>query len=119
LALTKRRSEFHALGQRAAKVRHTLGSYNAQLLDQMINTVTAACIMAYALYTLDSATIDKFGTRNLALTLPFVIYGLFRYLFLVHQENFGENPENALLHDPPIFICVFAYLLTVAAILYF
>jgi len=119
LALTKRRSEFHSLGDRAGEVRHTLGVYSLELLDQMIVGVTAACFIAYALYTLDPGTVQKFGTRNLALTLPFVVYGIYRYLYLVHQENFGENPENALFHDPPIFICVVAYLATVAAIVYF
>ncbi|MBN2355097.1 decaprenyl-phosphate phosphoribosyltransferase [candidate division KSB1 bacterium] len=119
LALTKRRSEFQSLGQRAAEVRKTFGAYTAALLDQMIISVTAACFIAYTLYTLNSDTIEKFGTRNLALTLPFVIYGLFRYLYLVHSENFGENPETALLYDPPILICVLAYLLSVAVVIYF
>ncbi len=118
LALTKRRSEFMALGDHAASVRKTLSKYNAQFLDQMINTATAACLISYALYTLDSGTVQKFGTRNLAFTLPFVIYGLFRYLFLVHQHNAGESIENALLSDGPILLCIFLYAATVAAIIY-
>ncbi len=119
LALTKRRSEFIALGDQAATVRKTLSEYSAQLLDQMINTVTAACLISYALYTLDAGTVAKFGTRNLAFTLPFVIYGLFRYLFLVHHHNVGESPETALLHDGPTLVNIALYVAAVAAIIYF
>ncbi len=118
LALTKRRSEMKALGHQAAAVRDTLSIYSLDFLDQMINIATAACLISYALYTLDTGTVAKFGTRNLAFTLPFVIYGLFRYLFLVLQSNAGESPELALLSDRPIQVCVLAYLATVAFILY-
>ncbi len=119
LALTKRRSEVKTLGAQAAQVRSTLALYTVELLDQMINIVTAACLMAYALYTLDAGTVEKFGTRNLAFTLPFVIYGLFRYLYLVLHLNVGETPELVLTHDRPIMICILAYIGTVASILYF
>jgi 4-hydroxybenzoate polyprenyltransferase len=118
LALTKRRSEVKTLGAQAALVRSTLALYSVELLDQMINIVTAACLMAYALYTLDAGTVEKFGTRNLAFTLPFVIYGLFRYLYLVLHLNVGESPELVLMHDRPIQSCVLAYIVTVASILY-
>ncbi len=118
LALTKRRSEIIALGENAATVRKTLAGYSPQFLDQMINTATAACLMSYSLYTLDSNTVAKFGTRNLAFTLPFVMYGLFRYLFLVHHHNIGESPEVALLHDKPIILCILLYVGTVTAIIY-
>jgi len=119
LALTKRRSEVKTLGASAAQVRSTLALYSVDLLDQMINIVTAACLMAYALYTLDASTVDKLATRNLAFTLPLVIYGLFRYLYLVLHLNIGETPEAVLTHDRPILICILAYILTVASILYF
>jgi 4-hydroxybenzoate polyprenyltransferase len=119
LALTKRRAEVMNLGDNAATVRKTLAGYNLSFLDQMINVVTAACLMAYALYTLDPATVEKFGTRNLMFTLPFVIYGLFRYLFLVHNRNLGEAPDVAILKDIPILLCIFLYAATVVAIIYF
>lgn len=118
LALTKRRSEVKLLGDKAGSVRSTLALYTVELLDQMVNIVTAACLMAYALYTLDSGTVAKLGTRNLAFTLPFVIYGLFRYLYLVLHLNVGETPEQVLLQDRPIVICILAYVGTVALILY-
>lgn len=118
LALIKRRSEVKSLGAEAAQVRSTLGLYTVELLDQMINIVTAACLIAYALYTLDPGTVEKFGTRNLAFTLPFVIYGLFRYLYLVLHLDVGETPEIVLTQDRPILLCVLAYIVTVASILY-
>jgi 4-hydroxybenzoate polyprenyltransferase len=119
LALTKRRAEVVNLGDNAATVRKTLAGYSISFLDQMINVVTAACLMAYALYTLDPATVEKFGTRNLMFTLPFVIYGLFRYLFLVHNRHLGEAPDVAILKDIPIILCIFLYAATVVAIIYF
>ncbi len=119
LALTKRRAEAIALGDNAAMVRKTLKGYTPQILDQMINTVIAACLMAYALYTLDPSTIVKFETRNLIFTLPFVIYGLFRYQYLVYNSNIGETPEIALFNDVPILINILLYGITVMAIIYF
>jgi 4-hydroxybenzoate polyprenyltransferase len=118
LALTKRRAEALALGKSADAVRSTLADYGIDFLDQMINTVTAACLMAYALYTLDPTTIAKFHSRNLIFTVPFVIYGLFRYLFLVHHRHLGEAPETALLKDKPILVCILLYCVTVVFIIY-
>ncbi|MBN1999712.1 decaprenyl-phosphate phosphoribosyltransferase [candidate division KSB1 bacterium] len=119
LALSKRRAEAISLGDNAATVRKTLKGYTPQILDQMINTVTAACLMAYALYTLDPGTFDKFGTRNLVFTLPFVIYALFRYQYLVYNSNVGETPEIVLFTDIPILVNILLYGITVVAILYF
>ena len=118
LALIKRRAEFVALKDNASRVRKTLAQYNVQFLDQMINIVSAACLMAYALYTLDPETVNKFGTRNLVFTLPFVIYGLFRYLALVHNYNQGESPELVILKDKPLLVCVGLYGLAVFLIIY-
>lgn len=117
-ALGKRRAEIVSLGDSAGGVRKTLEHYDLRFLDHLIVISTAACLMAYALYTLDPGTVDKFGTRSLVLTLPFVIYGLFRYLFLIYRGNLGETPENAVLGDRPILICFILYLVTVVAILY-
>ena len=117
-ALNKRKAEFKAMGAHAASTRRTLAQYSEPLLDQLINTVTTACLISYALYTLDTVTVVKFGTRNLALTLPFVIYGLFRYLYLVIHTNEGESPEFVVLKDKPILACIGLYVLTVFVILY-
>jgi 4-hydroxybenzoate polyprenyltransferase len=119
LAINKRKAEVVMLGDKATKTRKTLRKYNSNLLDQMINTVTSACLISYALYTLDTETVYKFGTRNLIFTLPFVIYGLFRYLYIVHHKKIGESPEIAIFSDIPIIICVLLYGLTIAVIIYF
>jgi len=118
-ALNKRRAEFLALGDNAGSVRKTLQGYDQKYLDQMINIATASCVMSYALYTLDSATVEKFGTRNLILTLPFVIYGLFRYLFLAYHHNMGETPEVTIIKDKPILLCILLYTLSIILIIYF
>ena len=117
-ALNKRRAEIIALGDNAGTVRQTLLNYDLHYLDMMINIVTAACLMAYALYTLDPGTIVKFGTRNLVITLPFVIYGLFRYLYLAYHLNLGETPETTIIKDKPILVCVLLYLVIVVIIIY-
>ena len=118
MALGKRRAEALALGEGAGEVRKTLFRYDRAFLDQMIIISTAACLMSYALYTLDAETVTKFGTRNLVLTLPLVIYGLFRYLYLIYHENRGESPEKAILGDPAVLLSVTIYILMVAVILY-
>jgi len=118
LALSKRRAELLALGEGAAAVRETLAFYSPVFLDQMITTMTSASLMSYALYTLDPATVSKFGTRDLVFTMPFVIYGLFRYLHLVHNKQLGEAPDTAILRDAPLLICIALYGLSVVLILY-
>lgn len=119
LALGKRRAEIIALGHAAGDVRKTLVHYDRHYLDQLIIISTTACLMAYALYTLDPVTVEKFGTRNLVLTLPFVMYGLFRYLYLLIQKDLGESPENAVWGDKAILFCVMLYIVAVVAIIYF
>jgi 4-hydroxybenzoate polyprenyltransferase len=119
MALGKRRAELISLGDAAGEVRHTLGHYDRKFLDQMIMISTTACLMAYALYTLDPVTVEKFGTRNLVLTLPFVIYGLFRYLYLMYHDDRGESPENAVLGDKASLVCIALYIVAVVAIIYY
>ena len=115
----KRFAEATALGEKAQQVRKTLAQYNPRYLEQMINIVSAACLMSYALYTLDPATIEKFDSRNLIFTLPFVIYGLFRYLYLVQQDNQGESPETVIIKDKPLLANIILYGLSVVVIIYF
>lgn len=118
LALSKRRHEIHVLGEKAAQHRANLTEYSPVFIDQMISVVTASTVMAYALYTTSIETIEKFGTRNLIYTLPFVLYGIFRYLYLVHIRNEGGSPEKILLHDKPMIVNVALYLAAVLIILY-
>jgi len=118
LALTKRRAELVALAGAAGGHRATLSEYSPHLLDQMISIVAASTVLAYAFYTIDQETVTKFGTERLILTVPFPLYGLFRYLYLVHQRAGGGNPSEILLTDRPIIVCVVLWVAAVVVILY-
>ena len=83
-----------------------LAEYSPYLLDQMIAVVTASCLMAYAFYTTAPETLEKFQTDRLAWTIPFVLYGIFRYLYLVHQKEQGGSPTDVLLTDRPLLVAV-------------
>ena len=106
------------LGENATDHRKILGEYSPYLLDLMVAVVTASTVMAYTLYTAAADTVQKFGTRNLIFTLPFVLYGIFRYLYLVHKKNMGGSPEQILIKDGPMIINIFLYLLAIGIILY-
>jgi 4-hydroxybenzoate polyprenyltransferase len=118
LALSKRRHELMLLEDDAVHHRKILFEYSPYLLDQMISVVTASTVITYTLYTVSEETVSKFGTDRLKYTIPFVLYGIFRYLYLIHQKNEGGSPEHVLLNDLPLIICVLLYGLTVGLILY-
>ena len=118
LALTKRRCEMSALGEAAGQHRHTLLLYTPQLLDQMISVATASAVISYSLYTLDDATVAKFGTRYLVLTVPFVLYGVFRYLHVGYNLQRGDSPEVALFTDKPLLLNFVLYLITLILVIY-
>ena len=118
LALSKRRHELLLLEDDAIHHRKILFEYSPYLLDQMISVVTASTVITYTLYTVSEDTVSKFGTDRLKFTIPFVLYGIFRYLYLIHQKNEGGSPEHVLLNDLPLIICVLLYGLTVGLILY-
>ena len=118
LALSKRRHELLLLEDDAVHHRKILFEYSPYLLDQMISVVTASTVITYTLYTVSEDTVSKFGTDRLKYTIPFVLYGIFRYLYLIHQKNEGGSPEHVLLNDLPLIICVLLYGLTVGLILY-
>lgn len=117
LALSKRRHELVLLEDGAAEHRRILFEYSTGLLDQMISIVTTATLIAYILYTVSAETIAKFGSDKLKYTIPFVLYGIFRYLYLIYQRNEGGSPEKALLNDMPILFTVVLYGLSVCALL--
>lgn len=118
LALAKRRHELVLLAGDATSHRPILQEYTPYLLDQMISVVTASTLVAYAFYTVNPETIEKFHTTHLGLTLPFLIYGIFRYLYLVHQKEGGGSPAEMLLNDRPLLLCVALWALAVALIIY-
>jgi len=118
LALAKRRQELTLLASGAAEHRKILGEYSPYLLDQMIAVVTASTLVSYALYTLAPETVAKFGTDRLIWTLPFVLYGIFRYLYLVHQKEEGGDPTKVLLNDRPILVTVALWAATIVTLIY-
>ncbi len=118
LALSKRRHELVLLADGAISHRRILQEYSPYLLDQMISVVTASTLVTYAIYTVSPETTEKFGTSLLGLTLPFPLYGIFRYLYLVHQKEGGGSPADMLLTDKPLLVCVALWAAAVAFIIY-
>lgn len=117
LALCKRRHEKQeATESKAEAHRHSLSCYDPHLLDLLIAITAAATIVCYALYTLWPDTVAKFDTTALGFTIPFVIFGIFRYLDLVYRRREGGRPERVLLTDLPILINIVLYAFAVAAI---
>ena len=118
IALAKRRHELTLLAGDATSHRRILGEYSPQLLDQIIAVVTASTLIAYVFYTISPETEQKFGTTWLGLTIPFPLYGIFRYLYLIHQRAGGGSPADLLLADRPLLACVALWALMVALIIY-
>ena len=118
LALGKRRHELVLLADNATEHRRILEDYSPYLLDQMISVVTASTLIAYAFYTISPETTEKFGTSLLSLTIPFPLYGIFRYLYLVHRKDLGGNPSDVLLEDRPLLACIALWAVAVILIIY-
>jgi len=117
LALGKRRHELLLL-ENAQEHRRSLEDYSQELLDQMISVVTASTVIAYSLYTMAGETIRKFNTSNLKYTIPFVIYGIFRYLYLIYQKQQGGDPGKALITDRPLILNIALWIATVIILIY-
>jgi len=118
LGLGKRRHEIIFLEKDASSHRKILDNYSPYLLDQLIGVVTASTVITYLFYTLSSEVSEKLHTHYLYVTIPFVIYGIFRYLYLVHKEEMGGSPTRLLLTDRPLLIDVLLWLASVMIILY-
>jgi len=118
LALGKRRHEVVSLESGAVRHRAILAEYSAALLDQMIAVVTASTVTTYALYTMSPETVAKFHTALLPATLPFVLYGVFRYLYLLYQRQLGGNPSDAVLHDRALLVNTLLWMASVLLIIY-
>jgi 4-hydroxybenzoate polyprenyltransferase len=118
LALSKRRHELILLGEDAIDHRRILDEYSPYLLDQMSSVVTASTLIAYATFAISADTAQRLGTERLDLTIPFVLYGIFRYLYLVHQRREGGSPAALLATDSPLLACVVLWVSTVAVLMY-
>ncbi|MGH2469557.1 MAG: decaprenyl-phosphate phosphoribosyltransferase [Chloroflexota bacterium] len=116
LALSKRQNELLVLREGAGSHRRSLDEYSPEMLEQMTSIVTACTIMAYALYTFSAKSLP--ADRSMMLTIPFVLYGIFRYYYLVHRRNLGGAPELVLLHDLPLMLDVILWAATAIGVLY-
>ena len=117
LGFSKRRAEIIALSDDKSAHRKVLEQYSAVLLDNMIVITGAGLIMSYSLYTMNPETIRIHGTANLIYTVPFVIYGVFRYIFLLHHQSSGGDPSKDLVRDPHMLIVLLAWLVSTIALI--
>ena len=112
LALAKRRGELVLVGADATPGRPVLEGYSLALVDQLITVVAASTVISYCLYTFTAR-----DSKAMMVTIPFVVFGVFRYLLLMHRRDLGEEPEEVLLRDLPILLCIAAWAVTAAVIL--
>lgn len=118
LAFSKRRHELILLADDASGQRPVLSHYSPEFLDQMINVVTASTVVAYAMYAISPETVEKFQTQHLIYTIPMVLFGIFRYLYLIYQKHTNRNPTEAILRDPPFLINLLIWALATLWIVY-
>jgi 4-hydroxybenzoate polyprenyltransferase len=113
LALAKRRGELVLVGAEATPGRPVLEGYSLALVDQLVTIVAASTVISYSLYTFSA----REHSQALMVTIPLVVFGVFRYLLLMHRYDIGEEPEQVLLKDVPILLAVAGWIVTAAAIL--
>jgi 4-hydroxybenzoate polyprenyltransferase len=118
IALSKRRHELVLLGRRASDHRAILADYSPYFLDQLIGIVTSSTVVTYALYTLSPDVKSKFPGKRLEMTIPFVLFGIFRYLHLIHHRDQGGNPTQSLFTDPVLLSVVLFWAASVILIIY-
>ncbi|OHB46878.1 MAG: phosphoribose diphosphate--decaprenyl-phosphate phosphoribosyltransferase [Planctomycetes bacterium GWF2_39_10] len=118
LGFSKRRHELVLLEDNATGHRKVLEHYSPYFLDQMISVVTASTVICYALYTMSKDTIEKLGTSKLIYTIPFVLYGIFRYLYLVHQKEKGGSPTEIVFTDKPMIVNIILWVIASTVFIY-
>jgi hypothetical protein len=116
LGIAKRRAELHLLAEQANFHRKVLEGYTLPLLDQFILIVSGSAIITYSLYTFSAPNLP--ANHTMMLTIPFVIYGIFRYLYLVQVEHGGGEPEDVLFTDRPLQLCIILWALAILVIFY-
>lgn len=120
LAISKRRAELSQIvnHENIEKQRPVLKEYSVEFADQLNTIAAAGTIISYALYTVSDRTLATFGTEKLIYTTPFVIYGIFRYMYLTHKKNLGESPTSMVVRDIPILLTVILWFLVCLVIIY-
>ncbi len=118
LALSKRRHELVTAVADASLQREVLGHYSPAFVDQMINVVSASTLLSYALYTTSPETLERFGSRFLLYTIPFVLFGIFRYLYLTYQVHNEHSPTEAMLTDAPFVVNLALWGIAAVAVVY-
>jgi 4-hydroxybenzoate polyprenyltransferase len=118
LGFGKRRSELDLLAHKAHLHRRSLEDYSKEFLDSMIAVVTAATVIAYAIYTIWPGTVEKFKTGALIYTVPFVVFGLFRYMYLVIRKNRGGSPSEILMSDVPLVADIVLWVVAAGLVIY-
>jgi len=118
LGFSKRRGEITDLSENAVAHRPILASYSPKLIDEMVGITTASSVMSYSLYTIWPGTVARLGTKNMIYTIPFVVYGIFRYLYLIHKKGKGASPSAILIQDRPLQGNILLYVVAVFLILY-
>ncbi len=114
LAIMKRRQEFVEINKNGGETRQVLDDYSIEMLDQMANIIIPSVLVSYIFYTFNT-----FHTKYFIFTIPFVVYGIFRYLYLVHKKNLGENPVHTLFIDIPLLMCVVLWGIECMILIYF
>lgn len=118
LAITKRRQELLSLGTTSGTIRPIFKEYNLALLDEMLRTVSTSTLVAYILYTIESPSILLANTKLALVTVPFVLYGLFRYMYLIYVKGEGSAPDEVLLTDHPLQLAIFLWGISFIFVLY-
>ncbi|MCA0453009.1 MAG: decaprenyl-phosphate phosphoribosyltransferase [Chloroflexi bacterium] len=118
LAITKRRQELLALGEISGSTRPIFREYNLALLDEMLRMVSTSTLVAYILYTIESPSILLANTKLALITVPFVLYGLFRYMYLIYVRGEGSAPDEVLLKDRPLQLAIMLWGLSFLVVLY-
>lgn len=118
LSISKRRHELVLLADMADNHRPVLNQYTVRLADEMISVVTPVILITYILYTLSAETLARFNSKMLYITSIFVVFGIMRYLYLIHRKNLGDDPTELVIHDIPLLITIFGWILSFYLIIY-
>ena len=119
LGLAKRRQEIVNHEENAVKQRGVLADYSPEYIDQMTSILATVAIITYTFYTVSSDTVTKFGTTHLVYTVPIALYGILRYLYLIHLEDEGENPTDLIIGDKPLLFCGIIWILSAISIIHY